>query len=89
LLRVGNIEDVHAFIEVSTEQLSGLVRSEVMTFAEKFEELGRKEGRQEGRQEVALSMLKEGVDTAFVVKTTCLSLTDIERLTESLSVPTT
>jgi predicted transposase/invertase (TIGR01784 family) len=84
LLRVGNIEDVDTFIDISTKQLSGLMRSEVMTFAETLEERGIQKGREEGIQKVALTMLKEGVDTAFIIKTTGLSLTDIGRLNQSL-----
>jgi recombination-promoting nuclease RpnB len=100
LLRVGNIEDVDTFIDISTKQLSGLMRSEVMTFAETLEERGIQKGREqgiqkgreqgiqkgreEGIQKVALTMLKEGVDAAFIIKTTGLSLQDIERLNESL-----
>ena len=88
LLSSGNIDDVNAFVEASTERLSGRVRSEVMTFAEKLEEQGIVKGRQEGRKEAfqeasekfALRLLKERIETKFIVKMTDLSLADIECL---------
>jgi predicted transposase/invertase (TIGR01784 family) len=43
------------------------------------------EGRREGMQNVALTMLKEGVDIAFIVKVTSLSVEEVEHLRESLS----
>jgi predicted transposase/invertase (TIGR01784 family) len=88
LLKVGNIEDVKTFVEASTERLSGLVRNGIMTFADKLKDEGRREGRQEGRQEVskqiALTMLQEGVEAAFVAKVTGLSLSHVERLSLTL-----
>ena len=41
----------------------------------------KEEGLQEGRQSVALKMLQEGVDIAFVSKVTGLSKEEIEKLT--------
>ena len=41
----------------------------------------KEEGLQKGRQSVALKMLQEGVDIAFVSKVTGLSKEEIEKLT--------
>ena len=65
-----------------------------MTFAEKMEERGiqkgkqegilegKQEGKIEGKQDIALRMLNEGVELAFISRVTDLSLADLERLQE-------
>ena len=65
-----------------------------MTFAEKMEERGiqkgmqkgkqegKQEGKIEGKQDIALRMLNEGVELAFISKVTDLSLADLKRLQE-------
>ena len=45
---------------------------------------GRKEGFQEARKQITFSLLKEGVETKFIVKITNLPLTDIECLRATL-----
>ncbi len=80
LFDVGNINDVDAFIEVDMNRLSGPIRSEVMTIAEKL----REEGEQKGLEKAALMMLREGVEIAFIAKVTNLSVADIERLKATL-----
>ncbi len=59
-----------------------------MTFAEKLEEQGKLKGKLEGKlegiQEVAVKMLREGADIAFITKVTDLSVEDIEQLKASL-----
>ncbi len=52
----------------------------VMTLAEKLEQQGIKKGMQKGIEDVVLSMLKEGVDIAFISRVTGLSLKAIETL---------
>jgi predicted transposase/invertase (TIGR01784 family) len=100
LLSAGNIEDIDSFMTSSIEQLSSPIRSEMMTFAEKMEERGIEKGKQEGilegkqegmlegetrgKQDVALRMLNEGVELAFISKVTDLSLTDLKRLQEKI-----
>ncbi|MEJ2415400.1 MAG: Rpn family recombination-promoting nuclease/putative transposase [Exilibacterium sp.] len=90
LFNVGNISDVDAFIEVDMNRLSGPIRSEVMTIAEKLREKGMQEGERKGEQKglekAALMMLREGVEMAFIAKVTSLSVADIERLQASLEV---
>ncbi len=94
LFNVGNINDVDAFIEVDMNRLSGPIRSEVMTIAEKLREKGMQEweqkgehkGEQKGLEKAALMMLREGVEMAFIAKVTSLSVADIERLQASLEV---
>ena len=51
-----------------------------MTLAEKLEQQGIKKGMQKGIEDVVLSMLKEGVDIAFISRVTGLSLKAIETL---------
>jgi len=94
LFNAGNIEDIDSFVESSIEQLSSPIRSEMMTFAEKMEERGIQKGmqkgmlegeargKQEGKQDIALKMLNEGVELAFISKVTDLSLADLRRLQE-------
>jgi len=90
LFNAGNIEDIDSFVESSIKQLSSPVRSEMMTFAEKMEERGiqkgmqkgKQEGKIEGKQDIALRMLNEGVEIAFISKVTDLSLADLKRLQE-------
>jgi len=91
LLSAGNIEDIDSFMTSSIEQLSSPMRSEMMTFAEKMEERGIQKGMQKGmlegetrgKQDIALRMLNEGVELAFISKVTDLSLADLERLQEN------
>jgi len=65
-----------------------------MTFAEKMEERGiqkgmqkgkqegKQEGKIEGKQDIALRMLNEGVELAFISKVTDFSQADLKRLQE-------
>ncbi len=48
---VGNIDDAEAFFEAGNNRTSRLVRSEMMTIAEKLREQGMKKGREQGMQE--------------------------------------
>ena len=74
----GNIEYIDSFVESSIEQLSSPIRSKMMTFAEKLEE----RGIEQSKRDIALRMLNEGVELAFISKVTDLSLADLERLQE-------
>ena len=56
-----------------------------MSFAEKIEARGEVRGKAEGKTEVAINMLKEGADAAFIAKVTGLSLAEIEYLKERLN----
>ena len=78
LFNAGNIEDIDSFVESSIEQLSSPIRSEMMTFAEKMEE----RGIEQGKQDIALKMLNEGVELAFISKVTDFSQADLKRLQE-------
>ena len=59
-----------------------------MTFAEKMEERGiqkgKQEGKIEGKQDIALKMLNEGVELAFISKVTDFSLAELKRLQEKI-----
>jgi len=76
----GNIIDAQAFIEQTSQCASEPLRGEVMTIAEKLQELGM----QKGMQDVALNLLREGTDPAFVARVTKLSLEEIQRLQYSM-----
>ena len=75
LFNSGNIKDMAGFVEAS-EQLPDSTRNEIMSLAAKFEA--------RGKAEVAINMLKEGADPAFVAKVTTLSTEEIKRLQASL-----
>ena len=47
---------------------------------EKGLEKGREEGREEGREKVALNLLKEGAEPAFICKVTGLSEEELNQL---------
>ena len=79
LFNSGNIKDMAGFVEAS-EQLPDSTRNEIMSLAAKFEA----RGKAEGKTEVAINMLKEGADPAFVAKVTTLSTEEIKRLQASL-----
>lgn len=55
-----------------------------MTIAEAFVERGKEQGIIEGKLEVALNMLKEGIDKLIVVKTTQLDPAQIEALQKEI-----
>jgi predicted transposase/invertase (TIGR01784 family) len=76
----GNIHNITDFIKQISERLSRPVRSAVMTAAEQLEAIGLEKGRKENTAEIALKMLKEGSDFAFISKITGLSPKEIERL---------
>jgi predicted transposase/invertase (TIGR01784 family) len=57
---VGNIDDAEAFFEAGNNRTSGLVRSEMMTIAEKLREQGMKKGRMQGMQEGRERGMQEG-----------------------------
>ena len=88
LVGTGNIGDIQAFIQASHKQLSGPLRKEMMNFEEHIEEIaiqkgieqGIEQGRSEKMKEVALKMLEENVETAFITRVTGLSLAELARL---------
>lgn len=51
-----------------------------ISYEEKGKEIGRKEGRLKEKIDVAQALIKEGVSKDIIMKTTKLSLTEIERL---------
>ena len=84
LLRAGNIKNINLFIKEHTEQLTRPVRSAIMTAAEQLEAMGMEKGLQKGikqqTDEIALKMLHEGTDLAFITRITGLSTEDLARL---------
>lgn len=85
LLNSGNIERIDDIISV-VEQVPKSIRGDLMTIAEQLKAQGREEGiqkglstgRQQGREQgiesVALRMLNEGAEPAFVAKMTGLTI---------------
>lgn len=57
---------------------------EILELPISYEERGKKIGREEGRQEVAINMLRKGLDVQFVSETTELSLKEITELKKNL-----
>lgn len=51
-----------------------------ISYEEKGKEIGRKEGRLKEKIDVAQGLIKQGVSKDIIMKTTKLSLTEIERL---------
>jgi hypothetical protein len=80
LLRGGYIKYINVFMKQHAEQLSRPVRRAVMTAAEQLEAIGLEKGELKKANDIALKMLNEGIDTAFISKITDLSPADIERL---------
>lgn len=96
LFRRGNIKLTQKAITAKTQQLPHAIRRDVMTLAEQLQKegmligqkeglqkgklQGKREGKQESMTEVALKLLVEGSEIAFVQKITGLSITEIEAL---------
>ena len=76
LFRRGNIQINKMTVKTKTQQLPQSIRRNVMTLAEQLEERGRKENS----KEIAIKLLKEGSETAFVHKITGLSIAEVEQL---------
>jgi predicted transposase/invertase (TIGR01784 family) len=55
-----------------------------MSILQKREEKGKQEGKREGIKEIAKNLLKEGIEIAFVAKTTGLSKSEVEKLKEEI-----
>lgn len=72
------------FIQKANQYLSEQLRGEAMTLAEMWRQEGMEKGIQKGiqqdRQEVALRMLKEGLEFDFIAEMTQLTLEDLQAL---------
>ncbi|MCJ8268048.1 MAG: Rpn family recombination-promoting nuclease/putative transposase [Psychrosphaera sp.] len=85
MLKKGNIDEAEPLL-AAIDKLPATIRGEFMTAAEKIKELGieigeeqgvkkgRKEGREEERVDIAINLLKDGVDPSFVARNTGLEL---------------
>lgn len=84
LFRRGNIQTKVFTTQARTQQLPHSIRRNVMTLAEQLQQEGRIEGKLEGIQEktkdIAIKLLTEGSDIAFVHKITGLSIAEVEQL---------
>ena len=81
LVQAGNIIDSKRFVEIVKQRVPERVGGVVMTVAEYFEE----QGREKERQKVALSMITEGSDLAFVEKVTGLTRRELDKLKQGPS----
>ena len=76
-LAVGNTEDLAQFIQNGLH-LPEPIRGEFMTIAEQLqamgEELGEKQGESKRNKEIAVNLLKEGTEPAFVTRMTGLDM---------------
>ena len=96
LVQAGNISDTKRFIDIVKQRVPERVGGVVMTVAEYFEQQGMEKGEKRGekkgekrgekkgekkaRRQVALSMIKEGSDLAFVEKVTGLTRSELDDL---------
>ena len=78
-MSVKPIDNLDKLVEQNTT-LPSEIRGEAMTIAEAFVE----RGKEQGKLEVALNMLKEGIDKLIVVKTTQLDPAQIEALQKEI-----
>ena len=87
MLSVGKLADVEQFIK-DARQLPEPTRGEIMTAAEQLqamgEERGMEKGLEKGREEVAMNLLKEGLDPRFVARNAKLELAVIVKLKAQL-----
>ena len=68
--------DIEFVIEIAIKYVSRNAGDKIMTIAEQL----RTEGKAEGKAEVALGLLREGISSEVISKTTGLSAEEIERL---------
>jgi recombination-promoting nuclease RpnB len=80
LLERGELSDKEAFFKLIDTQISHEVGEKIMSLAEQLKEEGRIEGELNKELEIAMRMLEEGSDPAFVAKVTGLSLDKIKKL---------
>lgn len=80
LFQGGNITLTAVTVKSKIQQLPHSIRRDVMTLAEQLEEQGMLKGKMETAKEIAIKLLAEGSEIAFVQKITGLSTTDIEAL---------
>jgi len=80
LFRRGNIQTKVIKTQARTRQLPHAIRRDVMTLAEQLQQEGRNEGIQENTKEIAIKLLDEGSEVAFVHKITGLPIKQIEAL---------
>lgn len=79
------IDDENLFVEKVKQHLSGKLRGEAMTLAQRFEQKGIKQGIEKEKMIIATRLLAEGVESVFIAKITDLSLSQIEELKKKLN----
>jgi predicted transposase/invertase (TIGR01784 family) len=79
----GEVNDKEAFIDFIKHDLPNSLGEEAMTIAEMFRKEGRQEGRQEGKREgikeVALKLLKKGMDLQSIAEITQLPICELSQ----------
>ena len=86
MMNVKHVDDLESLIEQAeqNQQLPDKVRGAVMTIAEAYEARGKAKAKAEGKTEVAINMLKAGMDIKTVAELTGLELTVIEELSKQI-----
>ena len=88
LIQVGHLSSIDELLKTIEQQLPEQVGRVAMTIAEQLKQQGRREGQQQGQKEgcqkVALSMLKEGVELAFISRVTELDRSEVDQLKQQL-----
>ena len=79
MINVKSVENVESLIETSNE-IPNKLKGEIMTTADYL----RRDGALENSIKIAINMLKEGLDKAFVSKTTELDMEKVEELSKQL-----
>jgi predicted transposase/invertase (TIGR01784 family) len=86
------IDDERLFVQKVQQHLSGKLRGEAMTLAQRFEQKGREQGIEQGREIglkqgceeerliIARRLLEKGVEADLVANVTKLSLSQVEEL---------
>ena len=83
-LESGEFSDEESFFNLINTKISHEVGADIMSLAKKIEQRGRLEGKLEGKLEgileIAMIMLKDGVEPIFVSKYTGLPLSKVQEL---------
>lgn len=79
MLDVGNVENMDLLV-AKAQRLPREIKGELMTAAEKLREQGREEVREQVHEEIAINLLKDGVDPRIVARNTRIELSVILKL---------
>ena len=83
MINVKSVENFESLIETSN-QVPSKMKGEIMTTADYLRKEGEEHGALKNSIKIAINMLKEGLDKAFVSKTTELDMEKVEELSKQL-----